>query len=121
MASHCQETTELSPQDYLAKVKDAYAGEFKNKLVTKFITNDDPSSVTIEDTKSPTTLYWKSCSDRDYKLVKNVEAVKILIEDCQNCTIDLQGKVLTNVVEIWKCENLTLKVLPLSIICFFKI
>jgi len=33
-----------------------------------------------------------------------------MIERCKNCKITLSGKILTSVVEVWKCENFVLTV-----------
>jgi len=52
----------------------------------------------------------KGCRASKYKVVQNVEIVKVLIEDCHDCEIFLHGKILTNVVELWKCHNTTLHV-----------
>ena len=94
------------------KVKAAY--DIKQKLETKFLRDEaDQSHVfTVDDIspKIPTTVYWKGCVRGDYKVAPNVSIVKVLIEDCHDCTIDLRGKVLTNIVEVWKCNNVVLKV-----------
>jgi len=55
-------------------------------------------------------LYFKSCTDSKYKIAHNVEFVKILIEDCQNCEISLHGPIKTNVLEVWRNNNLVLTV-----------
>jgi len=34
----------------------------------------------------------------------------VLIEDCHDCVIDLNGPVTTSVVELWRCNNCTLNI-----------
>jgi len=34
----------------------------------------------------------------------------VLIEDCHDCVIDLNGPITTSVVELWRCNNCTLNV-----------
>jgi len=41
-------------------------------------------------------------------VVQNVTIVKVLIEDCHDCVIDLNGPIITSVVEVWRCNNCTI-------------
>jgi len=67
--------------------------------------------VTVNDlAKKKTTLYWKGCRDSQYKIVQNVNTVKILIEDCHNTVFYLNGPIVTSVLEIWKCNDCTLHI-----------
>jgi len=103
---------ELTPQDYLAKVKAAY--DIKQNLETLFLKDEEgvekPITVDSLIKKKKNALYVKSCRNSKYKIVQNVDIVKVLIEDCHDCEVSLHGKILTNVVEVWKCENLVLLV-----------
>jgi len=98
---------ELTPQDYLNKVKDAY--QIKQNLEIKFMQNevDVEKTITVEDLikKKKNALYFKSCQGGKYKIAHNVEVVKVLVEDCHNCSIELHGPIRTNVVEVWRSNN----------------
>jgi len=50
----------------------------------------------------------KGCRGGNYRVAQNVELVKVLVEDCKDTSIDLRGRITTNVIEIWRCENLNL-------------
>jgi hypothetical protein len=49
------------------------------------------------------TVYFKSCHDCDFVL--DAMCTKVLIEDCHNCKITLNQKVITNTLDIWKCND----------------
>jgi len=103
---------ELSPQDYLNKIKDSY--QITSKLETKFFSDeqDKDTTLTVEDLikKKKNAFYWRGCKNSKYKVTSNVTVVKVMIENCKDCTISLAGPITTNVVEVWRCENLTIDV-----------
>lgn len=107
-----RQAQELTPQDYLNKVKDAY--QIKQNLEINFIQKESKieKTITVEDLikNKKNALYFKSCRDCKYKIAHNVEFVKILIEDCHNCEISLHGPIKTNVLEVWRNNNLVLTV-----------
>eukprot|EP01126_Amoeba_proteus_P047951 TRINITY_DN5514_c0_g1_i12.p1 TRINITY_DN5514_c0_g1~~TRINITY_DN5514_c0_g1_i12.p1 ORF type:complete len:403 (-),score=104.50 TRINITY_DN5514_c0_g1_i12:132-1274(-) len=104
---------ELTPQDYLNKVKAAY--DIKQTLETLFIRaeQDQDRSITVDsltNKRKKYAMFVKGCHNSKYKVVQNVDLVKVMIEDCHNCEISLNGKILTNVVEVWKCENVLINI-----------
>jgi hypothetical protein len=103
---------ELTAQDYLEKIKDSV--QIKSNVDTKFYQGETGVDTTITvnelSKKKKTTIYWKGCRDSKYKIVQNVTTVKILIEDCHNCVIHLNGPITTSVVEIWRCDDLTVHI-----------
>jgi len=106
-----KESQEFTPQDYLNKIKESC--NIKVTVDTKFIQKEEGKDVaiTVDDLtkkKKKTTLYWKGCRNSKYKVVQNVNLVKVLIEDCHDCVIDLNGLIITSVVEIWRCNNCTI-------------
>jgi len=106
-----KESKEFTAQDYLEKIKDSV--QIKSNVDTKFYTNEKNVDyvVTVNDlAKKKTTLYWKGCRDSQYKIVQNVNTVKILIEDCHNTVFYLNGPIVTSVLEIWKCNDCTLHI-----------
>jgi len=48
-------------------------------------------------------LYFKNCVDGEYTIPHR--STKIYIEGCSNCTFNIDGAVLTNVLEMWKGDN----------------
>lgn len=48
-------------------------------------------------------LYIRNCEGCDYAV--NVHSTKVMIEGCKNCRIALNGKIITNSAELWKCDN----------------
>ena len=56
------------------------------------------------------TLYIKSCTDCEFRLPATTTVTKLFIESCRNVTFDLQGRILTHTVELWKSQTVQLKV-----------
>jgi len=54
------------------------------------------------------TVYFKNCHDCDFIL--DAMCTKVLIEDCHNCKITLNQKIITNTLDIWKCNDSQLHV-----------
>jgi len=52
-------------------------------------------------------LYIRNCENCSF--VVNVHSTKVMIEGCVNCRVALNGKVITNTAEVWKCKNVELK------------
>lgn len=52
-------------------------------------------------------VYFSSCKKSEF--VVDHRTSKILIESCDDCVIEINGKILTACVEIWKCNNVHLK------------
>jgi len=52
-------------------------------------------------------VYFSACKKSEY--VIDHRTSKILIENCDDCVIEINGKILTACVEIWKCKNVHLK------------
>jgi len=70
----------------------------------KFLINEKGVKTTIkEDLKQEHTLYIKNCEDCEYVIAGR--CTKILIEGCKRCKITLKGRILTNVVEAWRCDD----------------
>jgi len=54
------------------------------------------------------TVYFKNCHDCEFIL--DAMCTKVLIEDCHNCKITLNQKIITNTLDIWKCNDSQLRV-----------
>jgi len=52
-------------------------------------------------------LYIRNCENCSF--VVNVHSTKVMIEGCKNCRVALNGKVITNTAEVWKCNNVEVK------------
>jgi len=61
-----------------------------------------------EGVKPEATLYVKGCEDCE--IVFNAKCTKIMIEGCRRCTVTLHGRILTNIVEVWKCADFKLDI-----------
>lgn len=77
------------------------------------------------DLKAVPTVYFKNCKNGEYTIDHRV--AKILIENCENLTLTLNGKLLTSTMEIWKCKgvhlhaNTKVKTLQLDIMTGMKV
>jgi hypothetical protein len=61
---------------------------------------------TIDINKEKATIFFKDCVDSEYVIEST--CARILIEDCHNCKITVNGRVMSSVIEAWKCENLNI-------------
>jgi len=53
--------------------------------------------------KPEATLYIKGCEDTE--VVVTGKCTKIMIEGCRRTKVTLKGRILTNIVEVWKCAD----------------
>jgi len=74
----------------------------------KYVLNTKGEVVTFEDDsfKPQVTLYFKNCQDCTY--VVNSMCTKVMIESCVNTKITFDKKIITNMIEVWKCEGVNL-------------
>jgi len=56
--------------------------------------------------KPEATLYIKGCEDTE--IVFTGKCTKIMIEGCRRTKVALKGRIITNVVEVWKCADFDL-------------
>lgn len=61
----------------------------------------------VIDTKTYPTVYFKNSKKGTYVINHNV--LKIFIEHCEDITVIVNGKILTAVVEAWRCNNLVVQ------------
>jgi len=66
--------------------------------------------VTKELLPKNSTIYFKDCIDGQYTIDPLAKSTKILIEGCKNSTIVFNGKITTNMIEIWKCHDVKLEI-----------
>jgi len=52
------------------------------------------------------TVYFKKNKDSQYHV--DSECTKVLIERCEGCTVKINGKVITQTVEVWHCTKTTI-------------
>jgi len=78
---------------------------------TKYFMNEKGSKLTIskEMFSKKTALYFKNCVDCEYTIDALTKCIKIMIEGCSNSKIICNGKITTNMVELWKCKDLNLE------------
>jgi len=67
-------------------------------------------SMTVTETmvQQHQSLFLKSCED--CHCIIEAPCVKILIEGCNGTKITLSGKIKTEVMEVWKCNNTTIEI-----------
>eukprot|EP00013_Stygamoeba_regulata_P030410 CAMPEP_0177651640 /NCGR_PEP_ID=MMETSP0447-20121125/12670_1 /TAXON_ID=0 /ORGANISM="Stygamoeba regulata, Strain BSH-02190019" /LENGTH=314 /DNA_ID=CAMNT_0019154763 /DNA_START=132 /DNA_END=1076 /DNA_ORIENTATION=- len=95
-----QEETQQRLKSYLPQ---------KNQNATFFCSKKDATELIAKDSvDSKNTLFVFGCEDID--LTVEARLTKILIQGCKNAKITLRGPILTNVVELWSCDNVTLNI-----------
>lgn len=53
-------------------------------------------------------LFLKSCHSGTYTV--STTCTKVLIEDCTDLVVNLNEKIMTNIIELWKCNNVTVNI-----------
>ncbi len=48
-------------------------------------------------------LVLRGCVDCAFTVPSELAAIKLQVESCERCTITLSGRLLTELVEVWKC------------------
>ncbi|CAG8561506.1 6320_t:CDS:2 [Diversispora eburnea] len=56
---------------------------------------------------STSTIFIRLCNDIEY--IVGSACSKIMIEECKNLVLIVNDKVVTSIIEVWKSENITLK------------
>eukprot|EP01117_Protostelium_nocturnum_P009610 TRINITY_DN342_c0_g1_i1.p1 TRINITY_DN342_c0_g1~~TRINITY_DN342_c0_g1_i1.p1 ORF type:complete len:260 (+),score=95.73 TRINITY_DN342_c0_g1_i1:242-1021(+) len=84
----------------------AQLGNAQNQQAT-YVLNETNEKRTYQDGAFlPTsTLYFKNCNNCEY--IIDSMSTKVLIESCNNVSITINQKVVTGLVDIWKCENVS--------------
>mmetsp|Transcript_16855 Transcript_16855/g.25178 ORF Transcript_16855/g.25178 Transcript_16855/m.25178 type:complete len:320 (-) Transcript_16855:13-972(-) len=52
-------------------------------------------------------VFFKSCVNCEFTVESR--STKVFIEDCQNCKFHFKEKVITQVMEVWKCSNVSIR------------
>ncbi|PRP87338.1 hypothetical protein PROFUN_01600 [Planoprotostelium fungivorum] len=73
----------------------------------KYVLNETGKTETFgeEAIDARATLYFKNCSDGEY--IVDTMTTKVLLEGCNNIKVVFKKKVITGLVDIWKCNNVT--------------
>mmetsp|Transcript_18271 Transcript_18271/g.70608 ORF Transcript_18271/g.70608 Transcript_18271/m.70608 type:complete len:342 (-) Transcript_18271:292-1317(-) len=76
---------------------------------SRVIVNEDGEKKALNQGYTPkATLYFKNNKNSMYNI--DLTCTKVLIEGCHDCVITFNGRVNTEMVEIWSCTNVTLNI-----------
>jgi len=64
--------------------------------------------VSADDIKPEHTLFIKGCEDSTVEI--RGRCTKVMIEGIKKCKIHLHSRILTNIVEVWKCSDVLLNI-----------
>jgi len=70
--------------------------------------NGENAIIDSNSLKESETLFIKNCKDSSFTVTG--KCTKIFVESVTNTKVVLQGMIITAVVEVWKCDNLTLEI-----------
>lgn len=81
-----------------------------NEESSKFLVGRNNETIVVdrEEASKVDTIFLKDVNDCDVTI--RCRSAKILIESCRNSRISIAGLVMTNTVEIWKCDNTHLNI-----------
>jgi len=95
-----------------------YAEEDKIKMAAMFgnrknnhakhITDEKEQNRTISEHSPVSCLYFQKCQDSQYTI--EGRCAKILIDGCKNCKFLINGKIVTGTFDIWRCNDVDLKI-----------
>jgi len=86
----------------------AMLGNPKEQKAEYVLNQKGQKGVKMESHSPQATIYFKGCDDCEF-FVESL-CTKVLIESCNNCTVTFNKKIVTNTVDVWKCENVELHV-----------
>jgi hypothetical protein len=103
-------STEIIDEKERRRMESHFRTGADKNTASKFVFNERGANTVLgpDDIKQADTLYIKNCHDCDYQITG--KCTKVLIEGCTGCRVTLKGRVITNVVEAWKCENFGLTI-----------
>lgn len=89
------------------KKASAALSEHQKKQETKVFANEDGQTKSLaEGFTRKATVFLKN--NKNGKYTVDGACTKILIESCKDCEITLNGRINTEMVELWRCDNITL-------------
>ncbi|CAG8789470.1 13670_t:CDS:2, partial [Acaulospora morrowiae] len=56
---------------------------------------------------STSTIFLRLCNDMEY--IVDCACTKIMIEECRNLVLIANDKIITSTIEVWKSNDITLK------------
>mmetsp|Transcript_21916 Transcript_21916/g.37417 ORF Transcript_21916/g.37417 Transcript_21916/m.37417 type:complete len:305 (-) Transcript_21916:23-937(-) len=81
--------------------------EHQKNQETKLVSGNDGEKIALnQGFTRKATVFLKGNNNCEFNVDK--PCTKVLIEDCNNCTIRLNGRINTECVEFWNCENSSL-------------
>jgi len=94
--------------DREAKVAQAQLGNAKEQEIYP-VTNQKGQTILVKDELKPGhTLYIKGCEDCTIEV--RGRCTKVMIEGCRRTKVHLHSRIITNIVEAWKCADFLLNV-----------
>jgi len=69
--------------------------------------SDQTVTLDIKRIQPKDTVVFKNCKDSNYTI--DAYHTKLVIDNCSNCTFIINGKVVSAVAELYKCEKIVLK------------
>jgi len=95
---------EVPEMDKDEKIAQAQMGNPKQQEA-KYYMNEKDQKVILEQEgiKYQATLFFKNCQNCEYTI--NALCTKILVDGCANTKIIFNGKVVTSIIEIWRCND----------------
>jgi len=79
-----------------------------NVQATSVVRNETQQTSTLDTTRVRTndTLVFKNCRDGTYTI--DAMHTKLVIDECVNCKFHINGKVISAISDMYKCENIEL-------------
>ncbi|EPZ31899.1 hypothetical protein ROZALSC1DRAFT_30581 [Rozella allomycis CSF55] len=97
---------ENQTRDMNANIGSGLPGQ--SKVTTFPVTNEYNVCKVINDTTLNTLLFFRGCKDCEYTI--DNYTTKIMVQECNNLKIHVKGKIMTSVIEIWKCDTVDIDI-----------
>ncbi|KAK3277741.1 hypothetical protein CYMTET_14267 [Cymbomonas tetramitiformis] len=97
-----------SKREMLKRVKEEYEGTSSkaNQFLVEHL-ESTTKTFSQKDLPELPVLHLKNNKNCELIIPEETKIVKLLVEDCHNCTVTLNGKVATEVAEVWSCNDTT--------------
>ncbi len=100
-----------SRADLLASAKARIGGELESSKAQKYAVEGlRDATISLDELPPLAVVSVRDCSGSTIRLPASSSAVKFYVESCDDCSVQLDGKVITETLEIWRCHGVKVHV-----------
>jgi Adenylate cyclase associated (CAP) C terminal/SEC-C motif len=92
------------------RILQAQMGRGNKDSAAKYVLNQQGKTETFakDSIDQMAVIYFKGCRDCEYTVESR--STKVFIENCHNCTFSFNEKIISQVMEVWKCTDVKISI-----------